>query len=159
MAYRGPRLAARPENAIQRADELQKVGQHKQALQSLHDMMTSRKHRTWNKNYEDIMYRLITLAVEQKNTNMAKEALMQYRNMCQQVNINSLEEVIRHYINTATDKAEEAREQAEVGGTLCVLLHTSRKCARSKHAACDCRLLCWSRWRTWRTTPGLRISC
>ncbi len=116
MAYRGRGAPpARPENALQRADELQHVGQHKQALQVLHDVVTSKKHRTWNKSFEDIMFRLINLAVEQKNRNMAKEALMQYRNMCQQVNINSLEEVIRHYLTKATEKAEEARKQAEVG--------------------------------------------
>jgi translation initiation factor 3 subunit A len=49
-----------------------------------------------------------------KKRNQAKEALMQYRNMCQQVNINSLEEVIKYYLNKATEMAEKARQQAEV---------------------------------------------
>jgi hypothetical protein len=39
--------------------------------------------------------------------------------MCQQVNINSLEEVIKYYLNKATEKAEEARQQAEVRAGQC----------------------------------------
>ncbi|KAF6256090.1 eukaryotic translation initiation factor 3a [Scenedesmus sp. NREL 46B-D3] len=87
---------ARPENALKRADELQ--------LQEAQDM---------EQDYEEIMFKLIDLCVEMKKRNHAKEALMQYRNMCQQVNINSLEEVIKYYLKKATEKAEEARQQAE----------------------------------------------
>lgn len=105
---------ARPENALQRAEELLNVGQNKQALQVLHDTITNKKHRTWSKTFEEVMIKLVELAVDQKNRNSAKEALMQYRNMCQSVAINSLEEVIKHYLDTATAKAEEARQQAEV---------------------------------------------
>jgi len=104
---------ARPENALKRAEELEAVGQKQSALQQLHDVVTSKKHRTWSKTYESIMFRLIDLCVEMKKRNHAKEALMQYRNMCQQVNINSLEEVIKYYLNQATEKAEEARQKSE----------------------------------------------
>lgn len=110
--YRGN--FARPENALKRADELENVGQKLSALQQLHDVVTSKKHRTWSKTYEEIMFKLLDLCVEMQKRNQAKEALMQYRNMCQQVNINSLEEVIKYYLNKATEKAEEARQQAEV---------------------------------------------
>eukprot|EP00879_Flechtneria_rotunda_P023497 GHRR01024856.1.p1 GENE.GHRR01024856.1~~GHRR01024856.1.p1 ORF type:complete len:290 (+),score=93.76 GHRR01024856.1:165-1034(+) len=111
--FRGGAGFARPENALKRADELENVGQKLSALQQLHDVVTSKKHRTWSKTYEEIMFKLIDLCVEMKKRNHAKEALMQYRNMCQQVNINSLEEVIKYYLNKATEKAEEARQQAE----------------------------------------------
>jgi hypothetical protein len=106
---------ARPENALKRAEELENVGQKAAALQSLRDVITSKRSRAnWSKTYEDIMFKLMELCVEMKRRNDAKEALMQYRNMCQQVNINSLEEVIKYYLNKATEKAEEARAQAEV---------------------------------------------
>lgn len=114
--FRGGAGFARPENALKRADELENVGQKLSALQQLHDVVTSKKHRTWSKTYEEIMFKLLDLCVEMKKRNQAKEALMQYRNMCQQVNINSLEEVIKYYLNKATEKAEEARQQAEVRG-------------------------------------------
>ncbi|KIZ05314.1 Eukaryotic translation initiation factor 3 subunit A [Monoraphidium neglectum] len=112
--FRGGGSWARPENALKRAEELIGVGQKAAALQSLRDVITSKRSRAnWSKTYEDIMFKLMDLCVEMKRRNDAKEALMQYRNMCQQVNINSLEEVIKYYLNKATEMAEQARVQAE----------------------------------------------
>eukprot|EP00798_Chlamydomonas_sp_ICE-L_P024015 gene24015-9590_t len=110
--YRGPQGFARPENALKRADELENVGQRQSALQALHDIITNKRHRTWSKTYESIMMKHIDLVVEMKKRNYAKEALMQYRNMCQLVNINSLEEVIKYFLKTASEKAEEAQSKA-----------------------------------------------
>ena len=94
------------------------MGQKHAALQALHDIITSKKHRTWSKTYEDIMFKLLDLCVEMKKRNHAKEALMQYRNMCQQVAINSLEEVIKYFMKRATEKAEEAQQQADVSAAI-----------------------------------------
>jgi len=91
------------------------VGQKGSALQALHDVVTNKRHRTWSKTFEDIMFKHLDLVVELKKRNYAKEALMQYRNMCQAVNINSLEEVIKHFLKRASEKAEEAQGKAAVG--------------------------------------------
>lgn len=112
---RGGAGFTRPENALKRSEELENVNQKHAALQVLHDVITSKKHRTWSKTYESIMFRHIDLCVEMKKRNYGKEALMQYRNMCQAVNISSLEEVIKYFLKTAGDKAEEAQKQAAVG--------------------------------------------
>ena len=69
----------RPENALKRADELIAVGQKESALKVLHDVVTARRHRTWQKALEDIMRKHVELCVELKKGRMAKEALMQYR--------------------------------------------------------------------------------
>eukprot|EP00198_Chlamydomonas_reinhardtii_P004079 XP_001693415.1 eukaryotic initiation factor [Chlamydomonas reinhardtii] len=111
--YRGgPGYSARPENALKRSDELEAIGQKSAALQVLHDVICSKKHRTWSKTFEAIMLRHVELCVDMKKRNYAKEALLQYRNMCHQVNINSLEEVIKHFLKRAADKAEEAQAKA-----------------------------------------------
>lgn len=113
--YRGgPGYSARPENALKRSDELEAIGQKSAALQVLHDVICSKKHRTWSKTFEAIMLRHVELCVDMKKRNYAKEALLQYRNMCHQVNINSLEEVIKHFLKRAADKAEEAQAKAAV---------------------------------------------
>lgn len=117
MARYNPRGFARPENALKRSEELENVGQKNAALQVLHDIITSKKHRTWSKTYESIMFRHIDLVVAMRKRNYGKEALMQYRNMCQSVNINSLEEVIKYYLKKASEKAEEAQKQATVSST------------------------------------------
>jgi translation initiation factor 3 subunit A len=90
------------------------VGQKGSALQALHDIVTSKKHRTWSKTHESIMMKHLDLVVEMKKRNYAKEALMQYRNMCQAVNINSLEEVIKYFLKKTSDKAEDAQNKAAV---------------------------------------------
>lgn len=104
----------RPENALKRAEELQRVGQKTAAVLALHDVLTSRRHRAWIKGLEDIVYRFIDLCVEERMGRYAKEALMQYRNTCQNVNINSLEEVIKYFLKKATERAEEAQAKADV---------------------------------------------
>ncbi len=112
--FRGGAGFARPENALKRSDELEAIGQKAAALQTLHDVVCSKKHRTWSKTFEAIMMRHVELCVDMKKRNYAKEALLQYRNMCHQVNIGSLEEVIKHFLKRAADKAEEAQAKAAV---------------------------------------------
>ncbi|KAK9917232.1 hypothetical protein WJX75_002153 [Coccomyxa subellipsoidea] len=102
----------KPENALKRAEELVVVGQRGAALQTLHDVITSKRHRTWHKVLEQIMFRYIDLCVELKKGRYAKDGLIHYRNVCQQVNISSLEEVIKYFMKTATDKAEAAQSKA-----------------------------------------------
>ena len=97
-----------------RAEELERLGprQKATALQTLHDVICSKRNRTWSKTHELIMFKHIDLCVEMKKRNYAKEALMQYRNMCHQINVASLEEVIRYFLKKASEKAEEAQAAA-----------------------------------------------
>ena len=44
----------------------------------------------------------------------AQDGLIHYRNVCQQVNVQSLEEVIKYFLKTATDRAEQATASADV---------------------------------------------
>ena len=62
------------------------------------------------------MFRYVDLCVELKKGRYAKDGLIHYRNVCQQVNVSSLEEVIKYFLKTATNKAEAAQSKAaEVG--------------------------------------------
>ncbi|XP_021771527.1 eukaryotic translation initiation factor 3 subunit A-like [Chenopodium quinoa] len=104
---------AKPENALKRAEELINVGQKQDALQALHDLITSKRYRAWQKTLEKIMFKYIDLCVEMRKGRYAKDGLIQYRIVCQQVNVNSLEEVIKHFMHLSTEKAELARNQAQ----------------------------------------------
>ncbi|KAF7842729.1 eukaryotic translation initiation factor 3 subunit A-like [Senna tora] len=42
-----------------------------------------------------------------------KDGVIQYYIICQQVNVNSLEEVIKHFMHLSTEKAEQARSEAQ----------------------------------------------
>ncbi|OMO56248.1 hypothetical protein COLO4_35714 [Corchorus olitorius] len=52
-------------------------------------------------------------ALKRADGRFAKDGLIQYRIVCQQVNVSSLEEVIKHFMHLSTEKAEQARTQAQ----------------------------------------------
>ncbi|KAK6943688.1 Proteasome component (PCI) domain [Dillenia turbinata] len=93
--------------------ELINVGQKQDALQALHDLITSKRYRAWQKTLERIMFKYVELCVDMRKGRFAKDGLIQYRIVCQQVNVNSLEEVIKHFMHLSTEKAEQARSQAQ----------------------------------------------
>ncbi|KAL2502889.1 Eukaryotic translation initiation factor 3 subunit A [Forsythia ovata] len=104
---------ARPENALKRAEELINVEQKQEALEALHSFITSRRYRAWTRTHEKILFKYVELCVDMRRGRHAKDGLIQYRSICQQVNINSLEEVIKHFMQLATERAELARSQAQ----------------------------------------------
>ncbi|GMI84441.1 eukaryotic translation initiation factor 3A [Hibiscus trionum] len=104
---------AKPENALKRAEELINVGQKQDALLALHNVITSKRHRAWQKPLEKIMLKYVELCVDMRKGRFAKDGLIQYRIVCQQVNVSSLEEVIKHFMHLSTEKAEQARSQAQ----------------------------------------------
>ncbi|XVF57550.1 hypothetical protein PTKIN_Ptkin06aG0214800 [Pterospermum kingtungense] len=104
---------AKPENALKRAEELINVGQKQDALQALHNLITSKRYRAWQKPLERIMFKYVELCVDMRKGRFAKDGLIQYRIVCQQVNVSSLEEVIKHFMHLSTEKAEQARSHAQ----------------------------------------------
>lgn len=107
-----PTYFQRPENALKRADEFIDVGKKQRALDALYDVIKSKKHRTWQKTHEPIMEKYLLLCVELRKSHIAKEGLYQYKNICQQVNISSLVEVVKSYIALAEEKTEAARQES-----------------------------------------------
>lgn len=59
------------------------------------------------------MFKYIDLCVETRQGKKCKDGLINYRNTCQQTNVQSLEEVVRHLIDSATLRAEDARKEAQ----------------------------------------------
>ncbi|GFP84864.1 eukaryotic translation initiation factor 3 subunit a [Phtheirospermum japonicum] len=94
------------------SEELINVEQKQEALETLHSFITSRRYRAWTRTHERIMFKYVELCVDMRRGRHAKDGLIQYRGICQQVNITSLEEVIKHFMQLATEKAELARNQA-----------------------------------------------
>ncbi|KAJ7525179.1 hypothetical protein O6H91_17G040200 [Diphasiastrum complanatum] len=103
---------AKPENALKRAEELMNVGQKQAALQALHDLITSKRYRAWQKTLEKIMFKYVELCVDMRKGRFAKDGLIQYRIVCQQVNVSSLEEVIKYFLQLSSERAEQAQAQA-----------------------------------------------
>ena len=88
------------------------VGTSEAALDVLYEVIKSKKHRNWQKIHEPILKLYLKLCVELKRSVSAKEGLYQYKLICQQVNIASLEDVVRYFLQLAEDTAENARQQS-----------------------------------------------
>ncbi|XP_078269555.1 eukaryotic translation initiation factor 3 subunit A [Rhinoraja longicauda] len=108
-----PAYFQRPENALKRANEFLEVGKKQPALDVLYDVIKSKKHRTWQKIHEPIMLKYLELCVDLRKSHLAKEGLYQYKNICQQVNIKSLEDVVRTYLKLAEEKTEAAKGESQ----------------------------------------------
>jgi translation initiation factor 3 subunit A len=72
------------------------------------------KHKQWQKALERVMFKFVELCVEMNRGRFAKDGLFYYRNVCAGVNTNSLEEVIKYLLKLATDKADEAQQEAQL---------------------------------------------
>eukprot|EP00500_Bicosoecida_sp_ms1_P004962 CAMPEP_0203815338 /NCGR_PEP_ID=MMETSP0115-20131106/10252_1 /ASSEMBLY_ACC=CAM_ASM_000227 /TAXON_ID=33651 /ORGANISM="Bicosoecid sp, Strain ms1" /LENGTH=918 /DNA_ID=CAMNT_0050724235 /DNA_START=180 /DNA_END=2933 /DNA_ORIENTATION=+ len=99
----------RPENALRRANELVDVGQETDAIKLLYSVFTSRKFKVWQKAHEPVMKRFFELCVNQKDYQMAKEGLYNYRSSTHKENPHSFQSVIRHLVYIAEKRADDAR--------------------------------------------------
>ncbi|KAF8632712.1 hypothetical protein AX15_001735 [Amanita polypyramis BW_CC] len=106
---------SKPETVLKQAEGLVSVGQAHAALQSLSEMFQSKRFRsTPLMALEPIMHRFIELCVEMRKGRTAKEGLMQYKNIAQNTNVQSIEAVITRFVQLADAKVREAQEKAAV---------------------------------------------
>lgn len=103
----------KPELALRRALELQGIHQNEAALTLLHDVLSSRRHRTWSPTYEQIMIAYLDLCLKLYKAREAKDGLHQYRNLAQSQAPGSLERVIRYLLERAEEKCRKAKESAD----------------------------------------------
>lgn len=59
------------------------------------------------------MMKYVDICVDMKAGRKCKDALINYRNACQQVNVGSLEDVVKYLLQVASARAEEASKAAE----------------------------------------------
>ena len=93
-----------PTNALKRAEELVSVGQKDAALVALHDVLSSKRHRTWQPAIEEVMTKFLDICVDMKKGKAAKDGLVQYRIICQQINVASMEHVLRYFMQLAEEE-------------------------------------------------------
>jgi len=103
----------KPELALRRALELEGIHQNDAALTLLHDVLSSRRHRTWSPTYEQIMVAYLNLCLKLHRAREAKDGLHQYRNLAQSQAPGSLEKVIRYLLDQAETKCQAAKEAAD----------------------------------------------
>jgi translation initiation factor 3 subunit A len=107
----------KPELALRRALELQGIQQNDAALTLLHDVLSSRRHRTWSPTYEQIMIAYLNLCLKLHKAREAKDGLHQYRNLAQSQAPGSLEKVIRYLLEQAEVQCAKAKATADAAAT------------------------------------------
>ena len=103
----------KPELALRRALELQGIHQSEAAITLLHDVLSSRRHRTWSPVYEQIMIAYLDLCLKLHRAREAKDGLHQYRNLAQSQAPGSLEKVIRYLLEKAETQCRKAKAAAD----------------------------------------------
>jgi translation initiation factor 3 subunit A len=99
----------KPELALRRAIELENINQEDAALSLLHEVLSSRRHRTWSPAYESIMLKYVNLCLKLHKSREAKDGLHQYRNLSQTQAPGSLEKVILYLMEQAELQCEAAK--------------------------------------------------
>jgi len=103
----------KPELALRRALELEGINQEEAALALLHEILSSRRQRTWSPAYEQIMMAYLNLCLKLHKSREAKDGLHQYRNLSQSQAPGSLEKVIRYLMQRAEQKCSQAKENVD----------------------------------------------
>ncbi|KAL2315072.1 Eukaryotic translation initiation factor 3 subunit A [Schizosaccharomyces pombe] len=104
----------KPENVLRLADELIALDQHSSALQSLHETIVLKRSRNAQGfSLEPIMMRFIELCVHLRKGKIAKEGLYTYKNAVQNTSVTAIENVVKHFIELANKRVQEAQEKAD----------------------------------------------
>ncbi|KAK6544240.1 eukaryotic translation initiation factor 3 subunit A [Orbilia ellipsospora] len=105
---------AKPENVLKRAQELIAVNQSPAALQILHEHITSKRSRnTPIASLEPVILLFIDLCVDLRKGKTAKDGLYQYKNIAQNTTVQTIEMVLRIFIEKSEAKVTAAQKEAE----------------------------------------------
>jgi len=109
----------KPESALKRAIEFEKVNQPLMAHELLAQTLNSKKHKTnWSPIHETIMMKFIDLSVSLKK--IPDNGLRDFKSIVGMTAVGSMANVVRYYIASCTAKVESA--EGEVTEALALLV-------------------------------------
>ncbi|VDN96501.1 unnamed protein product [Rodentolepis nana] len=103
----------KPETVYHKARDLIDVGKKSSAFDSLYDMLSNRRARSWQKSLEEPMFLFVELCVELRRNLKFKRMIHHYRNISIQESPQSLDDVLKRYFSLIHERTKEARNQSE----------------------------------------------
>jgi len=101
-----------PSVAIKTAQEFLAADRKEDAAQALIESLTSKRYKQWQPEMESVISLLLDTCIKTQNFKMAKDALHQYRSICQSQNLASLEKVILEFLGKVDVMMVDATQAA-----------------------------------------------
>ena len=105
----------RPEGALNSAKGLVELGRIDDALDALHLVLSNRRYRQWNATMERIAEEYVKLCLATGRPRYAKDGLIQFRNICQPNNLQSLDGILKQFRALAEEKVRQTRGKLTTG--------------------------------------------
>ncbi len=105
----------RPEGALNSSKGLVEIGRVDDALEVLHQVLSNRRYRQWNATMEKIAEEYVKLCLSVGRPRYAKDGLIQFRNICQPNNLQSLDGILKTFRSMAEEKVRETRGKLVAG--------------------------------------------
>eukprot|EP00761_Pharyngomonas_kirbyi_P012239 gb/GECH01012266.1/.p1 GENE.gb/GECH01012266.1/~~gb/GECH01012266.1/.p1 ORF type:complete len:909 (+),score=248.26 gb/GECH01012266.1/:1-2727(+) len=116
------------ETVLEKAEVLENAGNKSEAFQVLQEIATSKRSKYYSKSIESIMLKFVELCVEFRESRIAKEGLLQFKNVCSPParelwthwkanasapNVASLFQVVTKFLTAAEARVKEAQEKSD----------------------------------------------
>ncbi|KAL7668179.1 hypothetical protein ACOME3_008893 [Neoechinorhynchus agilis] len=98
----------RPENIVNRAEELMRVNKPHLAIQTLLDCIDNRKHRNNFDGIKPVIALYLSICIKMRDSAKAKAGIVQYRNICQNGGADRLEAVMINFLENSEKRTDEA---------------------------------------------------
>ena len=105
----------RPEGALNVSKGLIEIGRIDDALDALHLVLSNRRYRQWNATMEKIAEEYVKLCLMLGKPRYAKDGLIQFRNICQPNNLQSLDGILKQFRSMAEEKVRSTRGKLTAG--------------------------------------------
>lgn len=105
----------RPEGALNSSKGLVEIGRVDDALEVLHQVLSNRRYRQWNATMEKIAEEYVKLCLSVGRPRFAKDGLIQFRNICQPNNLQSLDGILKMFRGAAEEKVRQTRGKLATG--------------------------------------------
>jgi translation initiation factor 3 subunit A len=103
----------KPETAINRAQQFLEVNKDDAALETLLEVLRSKKHRSEVQKLKEVIKETLTLCIKLQQSTTVKDSLYQFRNITSNVEPSAFNGAVEHFLNESEECAKKARAESQ----------------------------------------------